>query len=283
MNIPTGDDTNPVWQLVFFLLLWQSMYRISNAAITALLRFFNVFGRMIGAFTSHRVNSMESVPLSADTAHQYLWSCKDKSFVTYVVCPACNSIYDYEDSFISVGTAKESKRCIHVPYPNHPHVSKRKECGALLLKKVKTGRSYRLVPIKAYPYQPLKYSLGRLVKKEGFVEVCEQWRQRQSSVPSGYYGDSYDGQVWTDFGARGEYSLGAIYLTIQNLPREERYREENVILVGLLPGPSEPKLTINSYLSPLVAELQEAWEYGIMLKTYNGTDTTFRVALVCKL
>ena len=78
-----------------------------------------------------------------------------------------------------------------------------------------------------------------------------------------------------------EYSLGAIYLPIQNLPRELRYKEENVLLVGLLPGPSEPKLSINSYLSPLVAELNEAWVNGMTLKTLHGTNTVFRLALTC--
>lgn len=60
-------------------------------------------------------------------------------------------------------------------YPNHPHMSKRKECGALLLRRT-NARSQKLIPIKAYPYQPLRMSLGRLVMK-GFVEACEQWRQ----------------------------------------------------------------------------------------------------------
>ena len=34
-------------------------------------------------------------------------------------------------------------------------------------------------------------------------------------------------------------SVGALYLTILNLPREERYRRENVLLCDIIPGPSE--------------------------------------------
>ena len=48
------------------------------------------------------------------------------------------------------------------------------------------------------------------------------------------------------------YSTGAMYLTIQNLPRQERYRTENLLLVGILPGPSEPSLIMNSYLGTIV-------------------------------
>ena len=51
------------------------------------------------------------------------------------------------------------------------------------------------------------------------------------------------------------YSVGVIFLAILNLPRELRYKPENVILCGIIPGPHEPELTINSYLEPLVDEL----------------------------
>ena len=110
----------------------------------------------------------------------------------------------------------------------------------------------------------------------------EKWRTR--SVPDGYLCDVYDGLIWRKFNSaeganflssprcwlltlnvdwfepfeRGVYSVGAIYLSIQNLPRDVCFRPENIILVGVLPGPKEPKKTINSYLTPLVVELQEA-------------------------
>ena len=309
--IPAPDCSRPVWQPVFFLLLWQSVYRVSNAAITSLLKFFTLFVHSIGlAYVALSVEHvLENIPSNIDAAHLYLWQCKDQSFVTCVVCPSCDSIYPYDDCFISRGTVKESKKCRHISYPNHPHLARRKECGTHLLKKVQSGRNFKLIPIKAYPYQPLHISLGRLIQKEGFVEACEKWRDRKSSVSTGYYGDIFDGQIWSDFGAhsqrpnmflsspfsymvtlnvdwfqpfvRTQYSLGAIYLSIQNLPRELRYKEENILLVGLLPGPSEPSRSIDPYLSPLITELKGAWENGISLKLHNGMYATFRVALTC--
>lgn len=51
-------------------------------------------------------------------------------------------------------------------------------------------------------------------------------------------------------------SVGVIYLVLLNLPHHERYKLENVFVVGILPGPSEPKLTANTSLEPLVKELQ---------------------------
>ena len=48
-------------------------------------------------------------------------------------------------------------------------------------------------------------------------------------------------------------------LVLLNLPRHERYKFENIIVAGILPGPSEPKLTANTFLEPLVRELQVLW------------------------
>ena len=50
-------------------------------------------------------------------------------------------------------------------------------------------------------------------------------------------------------------SYGAMYLTIMNLPREERFRKENVILVGVIPAMEHEPSNVNSFLYPLVQEL----------------------------
>ena len=67
-----------------------------------------------------------------------------------------------------------------------------------------------------------------------------------------------------------EYLVGVIYLVLLNLPRAIRYKQENVILYGVIPGPCEPTLTINAYLLPLVTALQQLWK-GIQLRTVEGT------------
>ena len=33
------------------------------------------------------------------------------------------------------------------------------------------------------------------------------------------------------------YSVGVIYAVIINLPRAMRYKEENVMIIGIIPGP----------------------------------------------
>ena len=190
----TADLSNPVWQLVFFLLLWQSLYKISNVAISGLLKFLKIFVHLFGGAYSG-INILEDVPSSTDGALKFLGLNKDSSFITYVVCPNCDSIYSFDDCVISRGMTIESKCCKHIAYPNHPQASRRKECGSLLLRKVKAGKRFTLIPIKAYPYQPLCTSLGRLVQREGFVQTCEQWRQRKTHIPPHVYGDVYDGKI----------------------------------------------------------------------------------------
>ena len=306
---PTRNTSSqPIWQLLFFLLLWQSVFRLSNAAITSLLCFLKYFIGAVGnAFQCFQVVALsQQVPQTLSCAHSYVGIATNE-FIEYVVCPSCHSVYEYKDCIHTVGGEKVSKYCCHIPYPNHPQRSRRQKCGAALLKKVRSGRGHRLVPIKVFPYFPLQKSMQRLARRPGFLNTCEQWRARMSAVPNSHLGDIYDGRIWHDFNSPScynfliaplsylltlnvdwfqpflhtEYSVGAIYLTIQNLPRDQRYKEENVILVGVLPGPSEPNLVLNSYLTPLVEELKQGWENGFGVTSCNHVQVNVRVALSC--
>uniref|UniRef100_A0A1X7TTT6 Transposase domain-containing protein n=1 Tax=Amphimedon queenslandica TaxID=400682 RepID=A0A1X7TTT6_AMPQE len=139
--------------------------------------------------------------------------------------------------------------------------------------------------------------------RPGFLSSCEEWRQRESTIPSEYFADIYDGSVWKKFREgflstpycymltlnvdwfqpfkHTQYSVGAIYLVIQNLPREQRYKEENIVLVGVMPGPHEPNLSIDSYLLPLTEELSKCYNEGIQVLTSNGISVNIRTLLSC--
>ena len=88
---------------------------------------------------------------------------------------------------------------------------------------------------------------------------------------------------WFEPLERGVYGVGAIYLTIQNLPRTIRYKPENIILVGVIPGPKEPKMTINSYLMPLTIELREAWEAGFQVQTPEDSSVCAISCITCDI
>ena len=72
-------------------------------------------------------------------------------------------------------------------------------------------------------------------------------------------------------------------LTIMNLPRSLRYKRQNVLLVGVIPGPSEPTHGINPYLQPLVNELLVFWK-GVQMKVKRGSNVVIeqiRCVLLC--
>ena len=75
------------------------------------------------------------------------------------------------------------------------------------------------------------------------------------------------------------YSIGVIYLVIMNLPRAYRYKRQNIIRVGIIPGPSEPPLSINSYLTPLVTELLQLW-VRVQITLPNSDNKIIRAALL---
>ena len=75
-----------------------------------------------------------------------------------------------------------------------------------------------------------------------------------------------------------EYKVGGIYLNILNLPRTQRYKTKWTMLIGLIPGPTEPKDNINSFLKPLVNDLIELWN-GIQIHC-SSTTTLIRGALI---
>ena len=69
------------------------------------------------------------------------------------------------------------------------------------------------------------------------------------------------------------YSTGILYAAIINLPRNIWFKCENILILGILPGPNEASLhKMNHYLSPIVNELLSLW-HGITLKsTAEGFD-----------
>ena len=144
-----------------------------------------------------------------------------------------------------------------------------------------------------------------LLNRPGFSTMCDHWKTEQSD--DNVIKDVYDGNVWCEFKTyegkpflldsftyglmlsidwfrpckHTEYSIGAIYLTVMNLPRAVRFRQENVLQIGLIPGPKEPKPDINSHLEPLMKELLKFWN-GVHLQIHVINDPVLvRCALLC--
>ena len=160
-----------------------------------------------------------------------------------------------------------------------------------------------MYPFKVYSFRGVIKAISDLVKRKGFVQLLEN----NMTPDSPYISDIQDGAFYRNFkdvnGERffkhkrnvglminfdffnpfknSQYSLGVLYAVIVNLPRECRFLWENVLVLGIIPGPSEPKKSINSFLKPLVKELLMCWSPGICLEEYGGLRYLYRVAVIC--
>ncbi|XP_066924647.1 uncharacterized protein [Clytia hemisphaerica] len=142
-----------------------------------------------------------------------------------------------------------------------------------------------------------------LTKRKDFIEMLF----RDVHQNDDYLSDIYDGNMYKTFQdsegnlyfndkrniglmlnfdffdpfKRSKYSLGVLYAVIVNLPRESRFLWENVLVIAVVPGPEEPKLSINSFLEPLVDELIDGWYSGMKIEESDGLCSLYKFAIVC--
>ena len=304
-NVTKLEKSNRALQLyLMFLLSWQKLFRISTVGMNILFRFIALFlvtlANLLGL--TSLLTFASTLPKSVAAAQRLIG--RKESFYKWVSCQKCNTLYSVQDAkTVSNGTCI-SKLCGHVRYPNHPQRQHRKSCGCLLLKTVRSSAgSTTLYPKALYCYQSLIRSLETMLQRPNFITKCESWRFRSTS---NVLRDVYDGKIWKDFMnydgrpflalpynfmlslnvdwfqpfKRTTHSTGVIYMCVQNLPRNERFLSENIILIGVIPGPKEPKLTINAFLESLVKEFQHLWE-GVVMKNAAGAAVIVRAALTC--
>lgn len=224
-----------------------------------------------------------------ETLHRYaLYDTTIAHLERYVVCPKCHALY-------SPGARHST--CTFVAYPMHPQLAKRSFCGKALYNSSNTGCPTSVAK-KVFTYNSLKDNLQLLFLRPEFEKQVRAWHKRRPVA--GMLCDVYDGYMWKNIKDQlnrafvddwrsllltlnidwfkpfknSTYSCGAIYLAVNNLPRSERFKPENIILVGVMPGPTEPKKAeINHYLKPLVDELLELYT-GINISTYEEPSGT---------
>ena len=82
------------------------------------------------------------------------------------------------------------------------------------------------------------------------------------------------------FKRRNDRSVGVIYLVFLNIPREQRFKWENIIVAGIVLEMSKEPKSLNTFLAPIVDELKAFW-IGVKLKTSQSKiQITYRGALL---
>ena len=295
---PAMQESKLVKTYAYFLLFFQTVYRLSDSGLNVLLSFFRIFLTLISSLLV-----LPGLDAFIKFLPQTIYSARKLTITTtnitkYICCRSCHSIYSLNQGTIIVNGISVARDCEFIKYPNHTQVQHRKKCGTALMRSIRlpSGKE-KLYPCLIYCYNSVINSLQEMLRRPGFVSNCELWRKSYTSINTGSYFDIYDGKIWHDFQSydgvpflslpynfalhlnvdwfqpfkHTQHSEGVIYLSILNLPRSERFLQHNVILVGIIPGPKEPKKHINSFLAPLVKELLSLWK-GILMtyKSYSS-------------
>lgn len=257
--------------MAVFIVIFQNIF-LSVRSASLLIRCFNL---LIAAFANGY-----QIPSTLSTVEgKYGFDALTKHVKRFVVCPKCHYVY----------TEDVPRHCSYVRFPEPRSTAQRTPCNAPLYQSARSK-----CPNKVFAYNSLIANLTVLFNRLGFEKQINEWRARK--VPTASLFDVYDGRMWyeirdadSDREVFVEHNRSllltlnvdwfrpfsgvpcswvAIYFTINNLPRSVRYRK-NVILVGIMPGPKEPKTyDINNYLKSLVDELRELYT-GVRMTTFE--------------
>ncbi|TFY58194.1 hypothetical protein EVJ58_g6565 [Rhodofomes roseus] len=201
----------------------------------------------------------------------------------FVCCPSCFACYSFgEDN-------QYPDRCT-------AQLSADDLCGAELRKTRTMNGRLRSFPARQYIYHDFKDWFARLMCRPGMEESMDRtlvealeiddastigdfydtdtlrnlqgpdkkpFVTRETSEGRYVFSICMDGFMPTGKGGSASVSVGAIYLACMNLPASIRYREENLYLCAIIPGPKHPSQEmINPLLAPIVDDFLELWYHG---------------------
>lgn len=287
-----------------WILLWIMMFRIRfnipETAIESLIKFIKLVLDEIGG------NNFGGFPDSLYLARKEL-GLKDR-FHIFVPCPKCHKLYRKQDveNFQRYGSPSVMN-CCHVEFPNSTRLRSR-ICNTPLSQIV----NMNIQPKLEFPFASIRQQLATLYNRSGFESSLRHWTNR--SEFDNILTDIYDGKVWKNFKQTNDdnspnffrnevadshlglmlnldwfqpykstiHSTGVIYASICNLPRDIRFKRENLLILGLLPGPDEVSLhKINHYLAPMIDELETLWNGVTINRTFECRNgKTIRAALI---
>lgn len=289
--------------LLYFLLIWQTSCQISENGMAWLLKFLSGWFKLLGVTVQSDTLAQISTafPGTLYMLRQFFQFDRD-NFEKFVVCSTCHSLYQYNECLKTVNNRQVGKKCSGVRHSK----GKKVECGADLVYKVQLANGEScFYPIHYYCFNSIISALEKLLGKKGFPEKCEHWRSRD--IPVGKMADVYDGKIWKDFltydeknflnsfrsyglmlnfdffqpmKRRKDYSVGVFYLVLLNLPRAERFKWENVIVIGIVPSLSKEPKNLNPFLKPAVKELQCLWKGIRLSSSLSRFPLTFRAAVL---
>ncbi|GBC32907.2 hypothetical protein GLOIN_2v1775288 [Rhizophagus irregularis DAOM 181602=DAOM 197198] len=293
----TTIDDKFSW-ILLWIMTFRKKFNLPETVTESQLKFMKIVLKEIGG------DIYDSFPDSLYLARTQL-GLKDR-FHSFVPCLKCHKLYNKTDmDEIQKNDSIGIIRCSHVEFPNS--ASRRtKSCQTVLAEReVKK-------PELIYPFIPIHQQLETLYRRPHFEWLLRHWSNRRQF--DNILTDIYDGQIWKTLRETDDensakffrpevadshlglminldwfqpydgtfYSIGVIYAAVCNLPCDIRFKRENLLVFGLLPGPNEVSLhKINHYIAPIVNELELLWSGITLNRTFecqNGKN--IRAALV---
>lgn len=103
----TQESALRTW-LLLFLIRFQAKFYLPNTAMACLLMFIYTFLNIIGHHSNFVAQMLTNFPTSVYLLKQHVKS--KETFVRYVVCRKCYSVYDYKNCVEKCGASLVSKK-----------------------------------------------------------------------------------------------------------------------------------------------------------------------------
>ncbi len=235
----------------------------------------------------------------------------DKLFIRKAVCnkPDCCALYDLREIYSLDWMFRKIPWTCSAPVYQCGEVVG--TCGNALAKVVYSSTRIRFImPLKTFCQRSITSQIKQMLSRPDIEALLGIWRD--DKTPETVRKDVYSGNVWRkmrdvwsyfksdyEFGLTlnidwfrphkaSNKSLGAMYMTVLNLPREIRCKLENVLLIGVMPSldyddkkvtKTEPQ-NITPFLTGLQDELLILWHEGKKISTHLYKEIQIKAALL---
>ena len=131
--------------LCLFITFFQLCYRVPERGITLLLSFVRALLLWIGNYLGNSDQLLILRDMIPKNVYFLKKNCSSENGFYTCRLPKMSHIVRSDCIIKKRNGTIESARCTIVHYPNHPQVSRRGQCNALLMKQTKYGSSYCLI------------------------------------------------------------------------------------------------------------------------------------------
>ncbi|KAJ6459894.1 hypothetical protein C8R45DRAFT_800584, partial [Mycena sanguinolenta] len=271
----TNHDTlHPQWYVRATMYLVAFLHTQHHVTFRACAQILTALDSIFSALVS-KLSGRMRMPTTLKTVFSRL-GIEDR-FVVYPVCYVCHRIFDSDTS----PTIFCPDCDVEIFRPAPRHLFHRMGLDESVPGDETDNVTVHREPYLIAPIQLLSQALEDIFARPGMVFTVNAWKARVQVA--GELRSMQDAKVWKEikghdgqpffFGAssKHEVRLGVTFsLDCNGLHADLKtsFRAENLILCGMLPGPTEPSAnSLQNYLKPIVDDLLVLYNEGIIIKT----------------